>query len=322
MALGFARGSRKLRRTDLKGARLSDPTSPAVAAAARLRLLQADLADQPATARRAAVMDELRRATADLSAADADGLLDAVAAQFPAWGRVEVEQDEAAVAVAPDPEPTDLRPTFEQWHDPSALIAQLSSILGADPDAHVAAQDQLRTLVGGSYPDAGLKELQRVLQLTDRHPPIDPGRATDLLMYLLDFVRRLETFVNPAWNAVARGVGGPAPKPLAEAAASFLVAADESARTSAATDLAAAVANLRRRTRVLIATLRAFSQQHADKFAPGEIEGRAEAKLLNKQKAYWETYVELCGGRDREMLEAEVNAMYVSIISRMYAEVK
>lgn len=300
---------------------MSDTAHAATAAAARVRLLQADLADQPSPARRAAVLDELRRSTADLTDREADALLDAVAGLFPAWGDAGLDDGEAAPVVEATPaEPPGA--TWEQWHDPLALIEQLSSILGEDPHAHPQVQERLRSLTAGSYPDAGLKELQRVLQLTDRHPPIDTGRATDLLMYLLDFVRRLETFVNPAWNAVARGVGGPAPKPLAEAAASFLVAPNESDRTTAATDLAAAVANLRRRTRVLIATLRAFSQQHADKFAPGEIEAKAEAKLLNKQKAFWETYVELCGGRDREQLEAEVNAMYLSIISRMYAEVK
>jgi hypothetical protein len=282
-------------------------------AAGELRALQEELADRGDAERAAAIAAALEQATVGMAETTRAAFLDHLLEQFPAFGQVLVEPAAPAAGGA----------TAEQWNDPAALIARLAVLAGREPSRRREVLARLKPLVGATVPDDSLRQLQRQLALSER-TAIDAGKAMELALQLIELVRRLETFVNGVWHTIGKNLGGSVPRPVVEAFAHFLAgsaAGDLTAEGRVRAELDSALATLDRRVRVLIATLRAFSQQHAEKFAPAEIQSLAAPGFLgNKARACWGKYVELCGGEDRDALEAEIAAMYVSIISRIYLE--
>jgi hypothetical protein len=276
----------------------------------RLGLIEADFANRAEEERRTQLTDAVRRATEQMPPGDRQAFVEQFRRQFPAWGEmVQRNRPESGGASA------------EQWNDPTALIVQLATIAGKEPARRreVLAKLQASGLVAATLPDPSLHELQKQLQLSQA-TAIDPLRTVDLLLSLVEFVKRLESFVNGAWNNVARGVGHPPLRPLGEAMARLLSSPMQGPMPAGARqEFDMGLTLLDRRVRVLIAALRASSQQHAAKFAPAEIESMIDAGfLVNKAKACWEKYTELCGGTERETLDSEMRLMQAAIIERIW----
>ena len=288
------------------------PLAQATATAARLRLLATELAGRSEAERNAAIAAVVEEAAVGIPAAARGRFLDQLLEQFPAWGQVVLQPQPASGG----------GPTAQQWNEPAALIAQLAALAGREPQRRREILARLQPLVGAGASDSTLRRLQQQLAMSER-TAVDPNRAMELTLLLIDFVRRLEQFTNGVWNTIGGKNAGAAPRPIAEAFGQFLNGANASSSAGEHTkaELDAAIVTLDRRIRVLMATLRAFSRQHAEKFAPSEIESAADIGIFgNKAKACWEKYIQLCGGEERDALEAEIGAMYVSIISRMYLE--
>ncbi len=70
---------------------------------------------------------------------------------------------------------------------------------------------------------------------------------------------------------------------------------------------------LRQRLNIVTATLRVFAQQWSQRCAPAEIEQVAPPRVINRAVAYWEKYTELCGGREQQNVQAEIERMYAVI---------
>jgi hypothetical protein len=286
----------------------------AAALASRLRLIQSEMADRSAAERQDYLTDEVRRATAQMLPDQQREIFDQLLEEFPSWGEVGEPAPPAAPAGIP----------LEQWNDPKALVEQLLLIASKDGARRREVLERIYRsgLVVFVLPAKAEETIKSKLPALPTQAKIDAWRAVEVLLMLMEFSRKLESFVSGTWSTVARGVGPASPKALGDLIARFLIASESSVLASLRQELEGAITLLERRARVFPATMRQFSQQHAEKFAPAEIESMVNAGFLaNRNKVLWDKYVELCGGTDREHLESEVRQMQTAIIQRIFSTV-
>ena len=281
----------------------------------RLRLMQADLADRPLVERQEILAAEVRRETHQLHPAQSRAVIDQLIREFPTWAN----ESAATEPVAPT------GPTEEEWNNPAALIAQLAVVTGKEPARRKQVLDLLKSrgLVAATLPEKSAAALGHALQLPAQMP-IDPVRTVELVLVLMDFIRKQESFILGVWSTAARGIPNTfSSRSIAEIVARYISLPDtHPQRASMKQELDAAITLLDRRVRVFAATLRAYAQEHSEKFAPAEIENMVTSSFLtNKNKVLWDRYIELCGGPDREHLEAEVRLMQTAIIQRIWSTV-
>jgi hypothetical protein len=280
----------------------------------RLRLIQSELADRSATERQEHLTDEVRRATAQMLPDQAREFYDSLLEEFPSWGEV-------AEPVTPPVAPGI---PLEQWNDPKALVEQLLMIASKDGTRRREVLERIYRsgLVVFVLPAKAEETIKSKLPQLPNQAKIDAWRAVEVLLMLMEFSRKLESFVSGTWSTVARGVGPASPKALGDLIARFLISAESASLPGLRQELEGAITLLERRARAFPAALRQFSQQHAEKFAPAEIESMVNAGFLaNRNKVLWDKYVELCGGIDRDHLESEVRQMQTAIIQRIFSTV-
>lgn len=299
----------------------------------RLRLMQIELAGQPADARRKALEAEIDRAASALPPAEADRLIAIVTERFPFF---EMESDAPKAMAAPAapvaPAATGHHPDLD---DPSALATRLGSFA-----AHMSADEKIAVMRSlkaaglvervetpsqtsvaptapvssasfGALPDAPLKTVQSALG----HGPgdhVDSARLLELAAMLADFANGLDQVVWSTWKAIApnspiKRIGS------TKVSMSRFVSGDaEVGKAQVKQELE----RLRQLTAALTASVnqagRQFAQRHVEKFAPGEIEQLAKMSsgglLVGHEVKCWRKYVELAGPMDAQAIERELLA--------------
>jgi len=166
--------------------------------AARLRLLQGELADEAPDARKQAMMDEVASALTSVPLELRQTYLETVAGEFPL---PEIEVKESA---APGETPAPRLPD-----DPVILVEHLLSIVpGMAPEQLKELANRL--LQSGLLPapaaDSSLKppeELRKRLEKLAPGKPLDPTRALRMLDLLLELSSSLDQLVWQVWKTVA-----------------------------------------------------------------------------------------------------------------------
>jgi hypothetical protein len=179
-------------------------------------------------------------------------LYDQLLEEFPSWGNVQ--------EAAPPPVPTGI--PLEQWNDPKALIEQLLHIASKDSARRREVLERIYRggLVTFVLPAKAEEVIKSKLPGLPAQAKIDAYRAMEVLLMLMEFSRKLESFVSGTWSTVARGIGPASPKALGDLIARFLIASESSALASLRQELEAAILLLERRARVFPAALRQSKQ--------------------------------------------------------------
>jgi hypothetical protein len=163
--------------------------------AARLRLIQANFADDPASVRQGYLAEEIERALKPVSPTRRKQYLDCLAERFPAWeGLRSAAQSDAKVGAAP------LQP-----EELVATLVQLAPTLSAEARAEFAAQLQAVGLSVKESADAFLEvppELQKKLGLP-AGKKLQLERAVKLLAITTDLALVLEQLAWALWKQVA-----------------------------------------------------------------------------------------------------------------------
>ncbi len=289
-----------------------DRASLLAATANRLRLIQVDFADEPATVREGYLADELERAVGQLPPEHRATFLDDLARVFPTWDQ--------NVAVPPAQVGSNGQALMDrkELQDPGFLVTRLAELTAAlSPERKRQLADPLIRVgllpaEATTWPAAEVAALRQALPLpADRAP--DAERVLALIVLLMDFVTSLEQIVWNMWKTLTpqtpprRGAG------LQKMVGQYLGGDAAISRH----DLEQELERLRRHSAALVSAIgqtgREFAQHYAAKFAPAEIEAaiRLEPKKIFTalETLCWKKYVELAAGMseatvDREIMQA------------------
>lgn len=275
------------------------------ALAARLRLIHADSAGEPAEARRGRLCDEVVRALEAVPPQERGGFVRALAGHFAWW-------DGAIGGTEPSP-------TFEaQLNDPAFLaerLARVASSLPSDQREAIAARLAAAGLGAkggagpGGCPVEPMERLAAALKAGD-DLRAEPGRVVDLAAMLVELVARLDQLAWSTWRAMSSHSEIKRRGPLQDLIRRYLAGDSEVSRGQVAEE----VDRLRALTGALLAATSRFgfiAYRQAAKFSPSEIEAvaRPEKKAFESlEGACWRKYRQLSGGLDQSTVEAEVLA--------------
>jgi hypothetical protein len=257
--------------------------------ASRLRLIQANFADDPPSTRQTFLAEEVERGLQGVAPSKRETYLDALSQKFPSWEAARpAEGGEASVAPPPEaPEP---------------LLARLIEAAPAlSSEARLEFGRRLQQAGFGSAlpaanPFSGLSlDLQKKLGLAP-DKTLDPDRVVKMLAGLLELVLVLDQLVWTLWRQLARQ-----PKYQKEAEFSKLAGPYLAGDPEVPTQL---VAQPLEKTRRLIAALlgavgrasSTYAKKHVARFAPEVIEDFAKMeKKWNESLdfACWRKYREL-----------------------------
>lgn len=166
--------------------------------ASRLRLVQANFADDQASSRRNFISEEIERALKSVAPSKRKAYLDALAEKFPAW-----QPAGGVSAPAPVTEQTGAPET------PEALLQKLLALAPQlAPEMKMEFAKKLQqvglaaaTSGGGALPELPA-ELQKKLGMS-AGKPLDPERALKMLVALSEFSLALDQLVWALWRQMA-----------------------------------------------------------------------------------------------------------------------
>lgn len=267
---------------------LSEESLWANALAARLRVLQANFADDDSTTRQSYVVEEIERGLKGCSAEKRKRLLDALTARFPSW------QDSAPVQVATTAAPPAAQTPESLLHQLLEVIPRLTPAQRADmvdklKSAGLVAQE--RVVVGVEF----TAELQKRLGLPEGRAP-NAERAAKMLTPLLDMVLTMDQLIWTLWKQLASKSTIRREVDLGKLTGEYLTGNPEVSNTQVAQGL--------ERTRKMIAGLLgaigraggSYARERARLFDPSAIEADARTeKKWNESLEYacWRKYVQL-----------------------------
>jgi hypothetical protein len=261
--------------------------------AARLKVLQANLADDDAATREGFIVDEINRALKGCVPEKRKLLLDALAEQFPSWQSTSAPVALPAVA-APNPAPS-------EPETPETLLKGLiESLPGLSAGQREEFARQLKQagleLAGGNGTAFEIPpDLQKRLGLNGAKPA-SAERAAKSLAMLFDMVVTLDQLVWTLWKQIAGKSMVRKEADFGKLSADYLSGGAEVSSAQLQQSL--------ERTRKLIAGLlgaigragAAYARDRARLFDPGAIEADARAeKKWNEslEFACWRKYVQL-----------------------------
>lgn len=277
----------------------------------RLRLIQADLADEPAAARQEHLAEEVRSALGEVDPAERNAFLEAVEERFPGWegGRVVTRGDGAGGAGVAAP--TDIA----ELNDPAFLVRQLvknADKLTAEQKKAVGAQLAAAGIAPegvGSIPVDAVERAKAALKI-QAGGDADVGRMLDVLAAVAPQLLSLDALVWPTWRKMAPGSAIKRRQELAAVLRSYAGGGSEVGREQVLEELG----RFRQLTAALLASIAkagelAYGQ--TAKMDPHAIESVARnEKKWNEslELACWRKFSELAGSIDQTAVESEMIA--------------
>ncbi|MCI0629500.1 MAG: hypothetical protein L0Y44_02470 [Phycisphaerales bacterium] len=283
---------------------------PAAAAmAGRLRLLQAELADESPEARQQLLADEIERALRAIAPDDRPGFLKNLEALFPTW--------DARVDVSTEVKPSARSLTDErELRDPSFLVSRLvevASALSAEQRRQVINRLQEGGLTPpnqGGLPSAATKLVREQLKLGDE-AAIHAARTMELTALLAQMAGLLDPVVREAWKQIAPRSAVRRSGDLNKIMGKFALGDENVPRGQVQQELEV----LRSLTAALIQAVGSVGKQFAQgfrKYAPTEIEGlaRIEKKFTESlDAACWRKFKELASDLDEATIESTIRQL-------------
>ena len=289
----------------------SDEAQWAVGVGARLRMMQASLADDDAGARRDYLAEEIEREIRAIPDSRRKTYLEALADRFP--------QGEGAASAGALPQTAPQNPVDVS---PESLVNQLAALARSLPeDERYALSSQLRNAgfaVEVQVPGAGETtdeipvELQRRLGL-DPKQKLDRKRAIRLMAGLIDLVVTMDQVAWDLWKHLAPESRVQRRSGDFRKGAALFVVGDPEVNLSQMTDLLG-------KTRQLIAGLMAalgtagkiFATQHLTRFSPAGIQEEANKEpgfFIGPEQKCWRKYKEVFGEINGAVIEQEIAAI-------------
>lgn len=306
----------------------------------RLRLLHAELAEQPADMRSEQLHDEVQRALSGMSPHEREPFLTELMEAFPAWGGngpvVAAVRPVSAKATAVPTDPTQLADLLinatinlsdaekskikdrlkvgglvEEVKPSGISVAIAGAVASGGPGAAVA--------VSGGV----LGELKRAAGITTDSAAIDGTKAAEVAAVLVEFVLKLEPWACQYWQNLSPDAKNGVPQSLNKDIPKFLTG-DQTVTKEV---LAKNVYKLRSLVSLLMRSVleagKQFGRDHVQKFAVPEIEKQAGPGTIMKPAAVkcWEQYVKMMEGVDAAAFEKRLKTLIAKDVDAALSQV-
>jgi hypothetical protein len=271
-----------------------------------LRLIQADLADEPADSRRAHLDDEVRAALEKVPLGEQNEFLSLVEDRFPAWegGRVVSGASDGTLVSATD---------MAEFNDPAFLLRQLMK--AAESMTPEQRREAGERLAGVGIAPAGAGEIPveslaraKASMKVDAEKDADTGRVLETAALMAEQVILLDTLVWKIWRQIAPDSQHRNRTAMGATLSSYVTGSGETGRG----EVAETLERFRQLTAALVSSIgkvgsTAFTQM--GQISPLNIENMAKnEKKWNEsiELAAWRKYRELAGKLDQATVEAEM----------------
>ncbi len=272
----------------------------------RLRLIQADLADEPAESRRAHLNDEVKAALEKVPPGERNAFLDAVEERFPAWegGRV-VSGASGGTLMSP----TDMA----EFNDPGFLVRQLQKVAASMTEEQRReaggrlAEAGIAPAGAGEVPAEAFARAKAAMQI-----PVDAGADTGRMLeaaaLLAEQVVLLDTLVWKIWRQMAPESSHRSRGAVGQTIASYVSGTGETGRGQVAEELE----RFRQLTASMLSSVGKVGgtvYAQISRLSPHNVEtmSKAERKWNESvELAAWRKYKELAGKLDQATVENEV----------------
>lgn len=304
------------------------------AVAARLRIVQAELADEPADQRQEHLGDEVQRALGGMSPDEQKAFLGELMSHFPTFDEGSAKADAAA---ADSTRPL-LAALEGQLRDPKALCDRLIEAMGPLPDAQKQAiRDKLaaaglvetRTVAGpapaaapsggGEVSEAGSRALRLKLKLGDKDP-VDTGRVYELSAVLSDCVMRLDRVVWQAWSSMAPHSNVKRREMIERVAGQMAMGRPE----VQAAQVSAEVERLQKLSLAIIASVSKsgsiYAQRWNERFSVDAVKRAAQPRKKLAESfdtTCWKVYSELAQNMDTNAIAQEITGAIVENVEKL-----
>lgn len=281
-----------------------------VATANRLRMVQADLADETEEVRQQYLLDEVERSVQKLVPSDRAWFLDKLRERFPTWDA----QQTAKSLAAGDEQATRSGVDEAELNDPGFLLERLGQVVRRlDDREREGVARRVRDLGlaaegGAPWPEQPAEQVARALKMSEE-TSLDPVRSVETLAKLAEFVVSLDQLMWGVWRGIAPKSDVRAQGEAVEALRKYLSGDPDTSRG----EVTHAVERLRALTAALVSALSKAGQQfalsHHQKFSPASIEEWAKQDkgvLSSSSSACWKKYREIYGGSDEATIEREL----------------
>lgn len=288
----------------------------------RLRAVQSDFADEPADVRHQHIADELDQMLAEVRDRDRTVVLAGLVERFPAFA----ESDASSENGAPQPGngvDTHLEELAERLAKAAASLdagsrKRIAAIL---TDAGLAETATSESAAGGPLELGDHRAtLAKLLQVKDAET-LDSSQAAHVLTPLVEFAVKLDQIVGRTWRELAGRAAGRETTDLRRQLARAL---HRDADGRAHQQLAVQIEQSRMLVAFLISAIglapRQFAQQHAQRFAPSEIEAMArldKSMLTSIETASWSKYKSMAAETDAAAIEADIRKRIVSCVESL-----
>lgn len=285
----------------------------------RLRLVQADLADESPEVRQQYLADEVERALSKVVPSERAAVLKELMEIFPSWDTGGLTAKGAAEAM--DLSTTDMK----ELKDASFLLTRLIELapsMSAEDRRKAAVRLReagLSTEGRNVWPEQAAEMLRAHLKMPDGQS-LDPARTLEVMQMLIDLLASLDQVGWTTWKAInprseVRG-GGEWRKSLP----AYLSGNQDIPRGEVTQQLE----RLRQLMAALVSAIsqtgRQYAQQQYARFAPDAIEdtARREKKTLESVPvASWRKYRELWGTSDQATIERDIMQLIAEYAERL-----
>ena len=287
------------------------------AVANRLRLVQADFADESADVRQEHLSEILRHALSELLPDQRKEFLEALRSWFPTWDATAYRA--ASRTKAASQSITDQR----EWNDVSYVLERLIELaqdLPADQREALIGRLRAEGLSSGDGPDWPAEVAVAVKKQlgVDEARSLDPARVLEMELRLAEFADTLDQLAWRMWRTIA-------PRAQLRPTANLKSTMSRFVTGQADVPLSRTIEDLRHLVASLLGAVsqvgRDFAQRHLAKFSPTEIEALTDMErggfLVAKEVRCWRKYVELSKTLDEALIEREIMQIIERFVGSM-----
>ena len=296
-----------------------DRSRRVAATANRLRLIQADFADESVEARQECLAQVIQQALAEISPDHRQLFLDELGEMFPTWdAHQEVARASGEVGGTSI---TDQ----QEWQDVSFVaqrLIELAQPLSQEQRQGLADRLQdagLSSVSDFHWPAKTLDELKSALRISPDQQ-VDAHRVLELVIQLGVFADSLDQLAWRIWKTISANKSKlRSTAPLKDTMKRFVAGQSDVPMSRNIEDLRHLIASL---LSAIAQIGSQFARQHVQKFAPGEIEANVKlgpgSILVSSEVRCWRKYKELASDLDDAVIEREV----MQIIERFVSTVR
>ncbi len=285
--------------------------------ATRLRMIQADFADDASGDRQEQMADVIERELSKLVPEQRESFLESLRSAFPSWTNRQHVPSSAGAGSGVDQALLD---------DPEFLIKRLVEMAPrmGEPQRR-AISDRLfetglaRATGGGSWSPESAQAIAQRLGLP-RGTEVDPDRVIELLGQMIALTTSLDQLVWNTWRKVAKRSTLRSSGAVVTMLGRFASGDQDIARA----DVQHELEKLRQLTAALISSLgqagRKYAQKHVSQFSPESIKQFAvhEKKMMESlDQACWRKYAELAANQDEVTIEREIMQSIVDFVESL-----